>query len=288
VPAERFTPSSNGVPIPFDDDHFAPMRDSTGLLSDREALRARFLEDGYLLLRGVLGCGPIWRLREEYFSLFPATYFLEGTPLGSGVYSGHQPDGLPPYGVRGHPAYSFVRGRKFAAFTGQPRLAGLAADVLGQPAALIPRQVLRHFDLSCKQASRAHVDRAYPSGGGDMVTVWIPLGDCPVESGGVIYLSGSHRADKSVLGGADATTDRPHDRRAYSNDLAWTAERLGGRWLWTDFRAGDVALHSPDLVHASLDTTTAVMRLSTDIRFQRAEAPVRPGWTRAWAADDGE
>jgi hypothetical protein len=40
-------------------------------------------------------------------------------------------------------------------------------------------------------------------------------------------------------------------------------------------------------VHASLDTVSDVMRLSTDIRFQRTQAPVDPRWTVDWAADDG-
>lgn len=283
---ESMTPSSNGVPIAVR--HFAPMRDSTSLLGDGEALRHRYQEDGYLLLRGVLDSELVWRLRDQYFSLFPASYFQAGTSPGAGVYSGQYPDDMLPYGVNGHPAYRFVRGQAFADFTGQPRLASLAAELLGGPPALVPRRILRHFDQASKLASRAHIDRAYPSGGDDMVTVWIPIGDCPVAAGGLVYLSGSHRAAKSVLAGADAATDRSQDRRAYSNDLGWTADRLGGKWLCTDFRAGDIAMHGPDLVHASLDTKTAVMRLSADIRFQRADAPVRPGWARAWAADDGE
>ena len=35
-------------------------------------------------------------------------------------------------------------------------------------------------------------------------------------------------------------------------------------------QAGDVVLHSPDIVHASTDPQIPLMRLSTDIRFQRA------------------
>ncbi len=59
------------------------------------------------------------------------------------------------------------------------------------------------------------------------------------------------------------------------------------RWLWTDFRAGDLTVHSPHIVHASLDTTTEAMRLSADLRFQRTGETVDPRWTKAWAADDG-
>jgi hypothetical protein len=80
---------------------------------------------------------------------------------------------------------------------------------------------------------------------------------------------------------------RHDDPRPFSHDLAWTARVLGGRWLWTDFDAGDVTVHRADLVHASLDTTTEVMRLSADVRFQRTGTPVDERWMVDWSADDG-
>jgi ectoine hydroxylase-related dioxygenase (phytanoyl-CoA dioxygenase family) len=280
--------SSNGVPIEFDHRHVAPMRDSTPLLADPARLRERYREDGYLLLRGVLDAGRVWRLRAAYFSAFPDEYFRPGTSRAAGVYSGHAPAGLRPYGVAGHPAHDFVRGTAFAEFTAQARLEELARTLLGGPVRLLPRQVLRHFDASSKESTRAHVDRAYPSGAeSDLVTAWIPLGDCPVETGGLVYLEGSHRLGAGAVDRRRTVTDRPHDSRPFSHDLAWTARTLGGRWLWTNFRAGDLAMHCPEIVHASLDTATETMRLSADIRFQSAGLPVRREWTRHWSADDG-
>jgi hypothetical protein len=276
------------VPLEFDQLHFAPMRDSTDLRDDPGPLRERFREDGYLLLRGVIPAAWSWRLRADYFAAFPASYFEPGTDRSAGISSGQASAVQPPYGVAGHPAHDFVRGRAFAEFTAQPALEGLARTLLGGPVELLPRQVLRHFDASSKEATRAHVDLAYPSGGrADLVTIWMPLGDCPVETGGLIYLEGSHRLAAGAVDRPRTVTDRPHDRRPISHDLAWTARTLGGRWLWTDFRAGDVALHCPSLVHASLDTATQTMRLSADIRFQRAGLPIRPEWNKPWAADDG-
>jgi ectoine hydroxylase-related dioxygenase (phytanoyl-CoA dioxygenase family) len=66
-----------------------------------------------------------------------------------------------------------------------------------------------------------------------------------------------------------------------------TARVLGGRWLWTDYRAGDVVLHSPHLVHASLDNTSDVMRLSADLRFVRSDGRPDERWKNDWSADDG-
>jgi len=281
-------PSSNGVPVEFTERYFAPMRDSTDLLQQPDLLRERYREDGYVLLRQVLDPAEVMRARAEYFSAFPQEYFKAGTQPGDGVFSGTPMAGLPEYGVRGHPAYDFVRSPAYEAFAAQPALAAVATAILGGEVQLIRRKVLRHYDRASGQASRAHVDRAYqvvPEG--DVVTLWLPLGDCPLDTGGLIYLSGSHRQTARPVDAASPVTDRPDDPRPFSHDLAWTARELGGRWLWTDFRAGDVAAHCPDLVHASLDTVSDAMRLSTDIRFQRTQAPVDPRWTVDWAADDG-
>jgi ectoine hydroxylase-related dioxygenase (phytanoyl-CoA dioxygenase family) len=281
-------PSSNGVPVDFTDRYFAPMQDSTDLLAEPDLLRKRYREDGYVLLRHVLDPAEVLRIRAAYFSAFPREYFKAGTQPADGVFSGTVPASLPEYGVRGHPAYDFVRSQAYEDFAAQPALAAVAAALLDGDVQLIRRKVLRHYDRSSGQASRAHVDRAYqvvPDG--DVVTLWLPLGDCPLDGGGLIYLSGSHRQSTHAVDSASPVTDRPSDPRPFSHDLAWTAGELGGRWLWTDFRAGDVAAHCPDLVHASLDTVTDAMRLSTDIRFQRSAAPVDPRWTVDWAADDG-
>jgi ectoine hydroxylase-related dioxygenase (phytanoyl-CoA dioxygenase family) len=282
--------SSNGVPITFSKRYFAPMRDSTELLGQPGLLRARYLDEGYVLLRGVLDPELVRSVRAEYFAAFPPEYFKPGTAQADGVYSGRTPEALR-YGVPGHPAHSFVRCATFTAFANQPILADLAATILDHPVFRLRRTPLRHFDCASRIASRAHADQAYLSSdvrGENTVTIWVPLGDCPVEAGAVVYLSGSHKVD---LGGAaqrhGPVTDRPDDPRPFSHDLEWTARALGGRWLWTDFRAGDIALHRADLLHATLDTTTDVMRLSTDLRFQRTGTPVDVRWTVDWSADDG-
>jgi ectoine hydroxylase-related dioxygenase (phytanoyl-CoA dioxygenase family) len=124
-------------------------------------------------------------------------------------------------------------------------------------------------------------------GSDTVVTAWITLGDCPVECGGLVYLEGSHRIPRAELDQLREHTDRPNDRRPISNDLGMTARVLGGRWLWTDYRAGDVVLHSPHLVHASLDNTSELMRLSADVRFRRADGRPDDRWNSDWSADDG-
>lgn len=118
--------------------------------------------------------------------------------------------------------------------------------------------------------------------------MWIPIGDCPPETGGLIYLENSHTISKSTLESVKTLrTDRPADPRPISHDLGWTQQQLGGRWLYANYEAGDVAIHSPHIVHASLDTTTDAMRLSADIRYISVTEEPDPRWLTPWSGDDG-
>ena len=280
---------SNGLPVPFDGAHFAPLRDSTGAAGDFPSLRRNFDEDGYVLVRGVLDRDSVVSLRRRYFSTFDRTYLRPGTDAADGVWSGRPPADLPAHGTPGHPAHAFVRSPEFLRLCADPRLAELAVGVLGTPATQLPRRILRHFDRSRPAASRAHTDFSYLDAGSDrIVTLWIPLGDCPLATGGLVYLEASHRLDASAFDGLRGRTDRRHDSRPISHDLGWVCEQLGRRWLWTDYRAGDVVVHSPHIVHASLDVTTDEMRLSADLRWLADGAARDERWSSAWSGDDGK
>jgi ectoine hydroxylase-related dioxygenase (phytanoyl-CoA dioxygenase family) len=280
--------TSNGVPVPFDDRHFAPLDDSTPLLAEPSALRVRYERDGYVYLRRALDPERVLALRAAYFQGFDGSYLRPGTSPRDGFFSGHRPADLGPHGVEGHPAHAFVRSSGFDAFAADPALEALAETVLGGPVWRLPRSIVRHFDRATPVASRAHVDYSYLDAGTDrLATLWIPLGDCPRPTGGLVYLEGSHHTEPAEFTDLRTVTDRPDDTRAISHDLAWVAEQLGRRWRWADYQAGDVTIHSPHLVHASLDTTTDAMRLSADIRFIRRGDAADARWLHAWAGDDG-
>ncbi|MFD0416471.1 phytanoyl-CoA dioxygenase family protein [Streptomyces sp. NPDC127108] len=281
--------SSNGVPIPFSPELFGPLRATdTDRMPDPAALRARLHADGYLYLPDFLDREQVLRLRARYFSQLPAGYLAPGTSAREGVFSGRVPEGLPEHGVAGHPAHAFVRSETFDRFLDDPRLRKLAADLLDGDARMLPRRILRHFHRGVRRASRAHVDFDYmDEGSPQVVTTWIPVGDCPPQSGALVYLEGSHALRPEEYESLRDTTDRPGDRRQICHDLEFTARSLGRRWLWTDFAAGDVMVHLPHIIHASLDATTDAMRLSIDTRFVRQSDTPDPRWLRAWSADDG-
>ena len=112
-----------------------------------------------------------------------------------------------------------------------------------------------------------HCDIVYMGRGTfNLFTAWVPVGDVPLDVGGLMILENSHRQD--------------WDGRLSSDPVTLRA-KLGGRWLSTNFQAGDVLTFGMATVHASLDNQSNRFRLSSDSRYQLASEPADPRWTGA-------
>ena len=277
--------TSNGLPLP--PTLTGPLA-ATPLtaLADGSALQ-RLREDGYVLLRGLLPRSLVQQMRERYFRRFPRE-FVQNGDYRRGEYARDFTGILPPHGTCGHPAYAFVRDPAFLDFAEHPLLQHAVRCLFGAPIERLRRTPLRHFIPGQAASSRAHFDGTYvQTAADDLVTCWVPLGDVPLDGGGLVYLEGSHRDhDIEERTRPYAPTDRASDPRPLTHDLKWMAEHTGRRWLMTNYAAGDVVIHSPLIVHASLDARAAVMRLSTDIRYLRAGTHYDARWRNDWAADD--
>uniref|UniRef100_UPI003B3B152F phytanoyl-CoA dioxygenase family protein n=1 Tax=Pseudactinotalea sp. TaxID=1926260 RepID=UPI003B3B152F len=129
-------------------------------------------------------------------------------------------------------------------------------------------------------------DLVYLREGTDRVlSMWIPLGDCPTTLGGLTYLEGTHHTVMAQE--REGTLKRP--AASITADLPALAQEHDARWLVTDYRAGDVMVHSAHLIHAALDNVAdeGRMRLSTDIRYQRLHEPIDWRWQEHWHDRDG-
>lgn len=280
--------TSNGCALARDSRYFGRLLTTSSTVFGSGSARSQFERDGYLCVRQALPREQVLGLRQAYFELFEPSFLKDGDAR-RGEFSGSVPEGLPAHGVNGHPAYRFVRSPEFAAFRALPVLAQMAEAVVGGPVVQLQRTPLRHFICGSRSASRPHLDRTYlDAKGHPNVTLWVPLGDCPIEAGGLLYLEGSH-TEPSIesLARASGRTDRRDDSRPLTNDLQWLSEVTERRWLGIDYEAGDLVLHSPDIVHASTDCQIPLMRLSTDIRFQRAGTQPDARWQTDWSGDDG-
>jgi hypothetical protein len=278
---------SNSAEIPFNEEYFAELVPTPWRNLSWQDFRRIFVSQGYLFLKGYLDRDEVLAIRQKYFSHFSPSLFKPGTLPGQGLFSGAIPPELPPHGAVGHPAYAFVRSEDFKRFVDSEPIRLLAECLLQQPTTRLRRTPLRHFIRDRNVASRAHIDFTYlDAGSPDLLTAWVPIGDCPLRSGGLIYLEDSQRIDVATLRSL-LTNDRSNDQRPLTHELRQLSDLTGRRWLWADFDAGDLVLHSPFIIHASVNSETDLMRVSVDIRYRPREAPADARWADDWSATDG-
>lgn len=262
-------------------------------------LRARYRRDGYLWLKGLLPPAQVWAFRGRYLeAMRPSGLIAPAADAVEGVYSGGPEDG-----ARGRQALlEIVRSPEYEAFCLSAPIVSFYEAFLGGPVHLHKRKLLRHTRPADDHCTGAHYDLVYLRAGTDhLCTSWIPLGDIPVEMGGLLYLEGSDAFGRRLEAdyAARAGDLPPQERvRAYNRhmasgwltkDLPTLAADMGGRWLVADYEAGDMVVHSPYMIHAASVNVDPLrrIRLSTDIRFQSAAEPIDARWQSHWSFDDG-
>ncbi|WP_022889644.1 phytanoyl-CoA dioxygenase family protein [Agromyces italicus] len=254
---------------------------------DRDALWTRLRRDGYLYLTGHLAPEEVVEFRRYYFeALSGAGLIAEGSDPVEGIAAS---DDVDRASYRRILFDQIVPGARYEALCRSPRIAEWFAWLLGDDVHLHRRKIIRHTkpgERGIGTATQAHYDLVYLREGSDRVlSMWIPLGDIPLERGGLAYLEGSHRRVMAQ----EAAGELRHPAASITADLPGLADEYDARWLVTDYAAGDVMVHSAHMVHAGLDNVDAGgrMRLSTDIRYQRRSEPIDWRWQEHWHLDDG-
>ena len=287
--------SDDGLMIKSNGYQLAESDDRLGMLSpvpagdrdDREKLWDRLRKDGYLYLKGFLPSDDVTGFREYYFSTMSAA------GLGSTEHSPR--DGIDGGGsldlgtMRSLLFNTIVPSSTYGAITGHPMIVSWFRWFLGDDVHLHKRKIIRHVrpgESGIGTATQAHYDLVYLREGTDRVlSMWIPLGDCPVSMGGLTYLEGSHI--RVLRDEASGQLRRP--AASITADLPGLADQYDSRWLVADYEAGDVMVHSAHIIHAGTDNVdeNSRIRLSTDIRYQRLSEPIDWRWQNHWRDDDG-
>ena len=250
------------------------MRDSNDILHDAAALRARLDEDGYLLIRQLRPRDTVLLARRQILEKLQERGDLApGSDLMEGIVN---PDAAFPAttGTRDHQEF-----RALPAVKGLPRLPeaiGFFSRLLGGPAAPFDYQWVRIARPGSESA--IHSDIVFMGRGThNLYTCWTPLGDVTVDMGPVVLCLGTERA-KALRPYWASDVDRDLIEGWLSKDPIEIADRFGGRWATTNFRAGDVLVFSMHILHASLANTSGKFRLSTDARYQLASEPFDERW----------
>jgi len=278
---------SYGHELEMTDDKVGLLRDSSDAADDMEELRRRFAEDGYLYMRGYLDRDQVLGARASLTSrlaesgvLDPAYPHIDAVcKPGSGYV-------FKPEITNNNEAVQNLL------YSG--RLTDFYPRFFGEP--------IRHYDFTWLRAigpgkgTNPHCDLPYMGRGTHRhMTCWLPYGDISFELGGLMVLEGSHKRmdllENYVYRDVDSYCEnKPKEAEAakagkwaftgtLSHNPPAVRNKFGGRWLTTEFEAGDFITFGMFLVHASLDNRSDNrLRISSDCRYQRASEPIDERW----------
>lgn len=261
-----------GQPVPSE--LIDEMVDSASLLDNPKALRARLAEDGYLFLKGVVDREAVMAARQEVFQRLvhvgeirePA---IDGIATGDSKRTELEPD-------LGAFWRSVSEGKNLRAASNGRDMQRIMSLIFGEPARNQDYIFLRAGAQG--RATGLHFDYPFFTRAHDKVcTVWLPLGDVPVEDGPIVMVEGSNKYRDLIdpMIGFDISKDS--SRKAdFGADAISFAKARGTRLLTRNFQAGDIALFGMYIAHGSLDNHSPInrVRLSCDLRWQPASLPL--------------
>ena len=276
---------SGGLRLDTSTASFGELRPSQEHIGDGAALRRRAEEDGYVFLPGFLDRAEVQAVRHSICeSLAAEGVFAPGTLVDEAIAQ-------PGLDMAFRSDIANESDRLKALLYG-PRVMSFFDCFFGGPA--------RHYDFTWMRViapgkgSPPHCDIVFMGRGTPNVfTAWIPLGDIPLTTGGLIILEGSHKDEelRRTYCAMDVDTAcenhdgvRQVNAAGYpgfgilSEDPPGLRTKMGGRWLTTEYRMGDFITFPMFTIHGSLDNHSHEVRLSSDSRYQLASEPIDERW----------
>ncbi len=172
---------------------FLKMRSSNDLLGDPTALRERMAEDSYLYFHRVLDPQKVLGLRQAILEVLARKGWIKGfLSLQAGMAICRPVhESMAEYA----PTYDAIqRLEKFHSLAHDPDLLAIMGQVLGETAFPHPLKICRlGFPEHYEASTPPHQDFPNNQGTESLTAAWIPVGDVPMDLGGVAILRGSHR-----------------------------------------------------------------------------------------------
>ena len=248
--------------------------DSTPLLSDGPALRARAAQEGHLFFRGLLPRTDLMEVRRDMLDVVRSFgWLLKGQDELGGQMDLESLGRVPEAEMRtdigvSQVAYHAVQRLESAhRLPHHPRLLELFGTLIGDEVLVHPRHIFRMITGHASVfPTPPHQDFPLIQGTVNTWTCWFPVGDCPRPLGGLTVLRGSHRNGYLPI--------------MLSKGAGGIAVPLcGGEtdWVEGDFAAGDVLVFPCFTIHKALKCQWKdQIRLSFDVRYQSAREEVEP------------
>ena len=242
------------------------LRVSNDAMNDPEELRHRISEEGYLFFKRLQNPDKLWALRREMLTTMQEGGWLvaDTDPMdGIADISTQCTEGDPEYTNVYHEVY------KLEAF----HRSGHWHEVVDMVEKIVGREVLPHpqkiarlwFPKYTAHTTPIHQDFVHFQGNFQTYTCWAPVGDCPIELGGLAVLPGSHKVNKVM----------EHHFSLGAGSLCVNTDELSGEWHSTNYEVGDTLIFTALTVHKALPNLTEDrLRVSLDNRYQAVDDPV--------------
>jgi hypothetical protein len=249
------------------------LRVSNAARNDPEELRRRMAEEGYLFFKQLQNPDKLRTLRREMLTVMQQ---------GGWIVAGSDPlDGIANLAARcteGDMGYTDVYHKVYALESfhrsaHEPEIMAMVETIMGRPIMPHPQKIARlWFPQYTEHTTPIHQDFVHFQGNFETLTCWAPVGDCPIELGGLAVLPGSHKVNQVLdhhfsLGAGGLYVDTEQEAK--------THQELDVAWHTTDYEIGDTLIFPALMIHKALPNLTEDrLRVSLDNRYQAIGDPI--------------
>ena len=271
------------------------LRVSNDALDDPPELQRRIADEGYLFFRGLMPSKRLRALRHEMMSAIQeAGWLIAGTNPADGIadINMRYTEGDNEYTAGYAQVYKLENFHRSAHWD---EVTSTVSKILGGEIMPHPQKVARiWFPKYTEHTTPTHQDYVHFQGSFNTLTCWAPVGDCPLELGGLAVIPRSHRVQRvlehhfSLGAGGLIVDETEHDE-------------IDPVWHSTDYECGDALFFPALTIHKALPNYTEDrLRLSLDNRYLKVgeeiaehmllpHGPSKLGWDDIyphWSADD--
>ena len=245
------------------------LRVSNDAKNDEAELQRRMAEEGYLFFKQLQSPDKLRKLRSEMMTAVQqAGWLIQGTDPMDGIadISMQYTEGDNEYSAGYASAYKLESFHRSAHW---PEVTSMVEKIMGKPIMAQPQKVARiWFPKYTEHTTPKHQDFVHFQGSFDNITCWAPIGDCPIELGGLAVIPGSHKVNRvldhhfSLGAGGLVVDETAHDD-------------VNPIWHSTNYEIGDTLFFPALTIHKALPNFTEnKLRMSLDNRYQVIGDPI--------------
>ena len=250
-------------------DELEELRVSNDAMNDAGELRRRIAAEGYLFFKRLQSPDKTLELRREMMAMIQQVGWLRaGTDPMDGIadISMRYTEGDNEYSAGYAEVYKIENFHRSAHW---PEYMDMVEKILGARVMPHPQKIARiWFPRYTEHTTPEHQDFVHFQGSFNNLTCWAPIGDCPIELGGLAVIPESHKVNRVL--------DHHFSLGAGGLIVGETAhEDVNPVWHCSDYEAGDTLFFPALTIHRALPNHSEdLLRLSLDNRYQAVGAPI--------------